>query len=128
MLAKLIEKEKAIELRKKGLSIIKIAQELNVSKSSISMWVRGLPQPEKFTKDYRASKKEERKNALIKIREKRDKENFPSDEKIEEHANSIKLGGAPGTEQKYKYGCRCNSCIFAHNEKMKLYRKKRDVA
>ncbi|MFA5150718.1 MAG: helix-turn-helix domain-containing protein [Candidatus Omnitrophota bacterium] len=40
---KTIEKEKAIQLRKElGLSINKIAKQLNVSKSSVSLWVRGI--------------------------------------------------------------------------------------
>lgn len=35
-------KEKAIEMRKQGISIIKIANALGVSKSSVSIWVRGI--------------------------------------------------------------------------------------
>ena len=37
---KLYEKNQSIELRRKGLSIKKIASRLNVSKSSVSLWVR----------------------------------------------------------------------------------------
>lgn len=40
---KLHKKQKAIELRKKGYSLNEIAGNLNVAKSSISLWVRGLP-------------------------------------------------------------------------------------
>ena len=40
-------KEKAIEMRKKGISIIKIGKELGVSKSSISSWTRGITLSEK---------------------------------------------------------------------------------
>ena len=89
------EYEQARELRQTGFAITEIARSLNVSKSSISSWVRDLPQPEKFTKEYRAFKKAKRKEGLFKLREERAKEKFPSDEKIEEHTNSIKLGGAP---------------------------------
>lgn len=39
---KSLEKQKAIELRKSGLSIRKIFKILSVSKSSVSFWVRGV--------------------------------------------------------------------------------------
>lgn len=35
-------KEKAIEMRKKGISIIKIGKELGVAKSTVSVWTRGV--------------------------------------------------------------------------------------
>lgn len=35
-------KEKAIEMRKQGISIIKIGKELGVAKSSVSVWTRGI--------------------------------------------------------------------------------------
>ena len=89
------EYEQARKLRQAGLAIPEIAKIINVSKGSVSLWVRDLPQPEKFTKKYKAFKKTERKESLLKLREERNKEKFPSDEKIEEHTNSIGLGGAP---------------------------------
>ena len=39
---KLAEREKARELRSQGMSLLEIAQQLNVSKSSVSLWVRDL--------------------------------------------------------------------------------------
>ena len=39
-MAKVVQKEKAITLRKKGKSLSEIAQELKVSKGSVSIWVR----------------------------------------------------------------------------------------
>lgn len=58
------EIEEAKALRLQGKSINVIAQELNVSKSSVSIWVRKIPQPEKFTKEYKSQKKKERQAAL----------------------------------------------------------------
>ena len=51
--AKILEKEMAVKLRKDGKSLIEIAKTLLVSKSSVSLWIRGIPQPEQFTKEYR---------------------------------------------------------------------------
>jgi hypothetical protein len=42
-------REKARELRTQGLSYNEIAAQLDVSKSSVSLWVRDLPCPERFT-------------------------------------------------------------------------------
>ena len=47
MKAKLDEKEKAIALRKRGWAVRKIANELNVSRGSVSLWVRDIPLTEK---------------------------------------------------------------------------------
>jgi hypothetical protein len=63
------EKNKARELRESGMAITKIAKELGVAKSSVSLWVRDIPQPEEFTKKYKAVKKRNRIR-----REKRSKE------------------------------------------------------
>jgi hypothetical protein len=41
-------REKARELRTQGLSYNEIAAQLNVSKGSVSLWVRDLPCPERF--------------------------------------------------------------------------------
>lgn len=43
MKSKVLEKEKATELRRKGLSYKDILNELNVSKSSLSLWLKALP-------------------------------------------------------------------------------------
>jgi len=53
-------KTKARDLREKGWSIPEIAFKLTVSKGSVSSWVRDIPQPEKFTREYKKEKKEER--------------------------------------------------------------------
>ncbi|HRF94928.1 MAG TPA: helix-turn-helix domain-containing protein, partial [Aggregatilineales bacterium] len=39
---KQIEREQARELRKQGISILEIAKQLNVSKGSVSAWVRDI--------------------------------------------------------------------------------------
>jgi transposase-like protein len=44
--AKDAERAKARELRTQGLGYNRIAAELGVSKSSVSLWVRDLPRPE----------------------------------------------------------------------------------
>ncbi len=41
-MAKGVQKSKAILLRKKGKSLSEIAQELGVSKGSVSIWVRDI--------------------------------------------------------------------------------------
>lgn len=48
-------KEKAIEMRKQGISIIKIGQELGVAKSSVSVWTRGitLTEEQRYALDHR---------------------------------------------------------------------------
>lgn len=43
---KLLEKEKAQGLRLNGLSLKQISQTLNVSKGSVSVWVRDIVVPE----------------------------------------------------------------------------------
>jgi len=58
-------KEEARQLRKAGLSLNEIAQKVKAAKSSVSLWVRDIPQPEKFTKEYVHEQK------LKRIREKR---------------------------------------------------------
>lgn len=63
------ERKKARQLRREGWAIQKISVELGVAKSSVSVWVRDIPQPEKFTKEYRAEQKRIREEALAKIRQ-----------------------------------------------------------
>jgi hypothetical protein len=62
---------KARELRREGWAIPKIAVELAVSKASVSLWVRDLPQPEKYSKEYRKGRKQERLAAVQRVREAR---------------------------------------------------------
>lgn len=57
-------------LRLEGCAITKIAEKLNVSKGSVSLWVSDLPQPEKFTKEYKARKKEERLKRIQELKPK----------------------------------------------------------
>jgi len=49
---------KARELRENGWTVTKIALELKVAKSSVSLWVRDISQPEHFTKEFLKRKKE----------------------------------------------------------------------
>lgn len=66
--AKKKEQQKSIQLRRSGKSINEIAKILDVSKGSVSIWVRHVPQPYKFTEEARRkirekklSEKEERR-------------------------------------------------------------------
>ncbi len=58
------KKKQAINLRKQGMSINKIANKLEVSKSSVSLWVRHIPQPIEFTFEEKHKKKIERFNKI----------------------------------------------------------------
>lgn len=96
MKAKTEEKEKAIEMRKEGgQSVNEIAQTLGVSKGSISLWLKGIPQPEKFTVEYRAQRKKERLDGIKKLSEFRKDKDHPSDEVIDLHLESVKKTGQP---------------------------------
>jgi len=64
MQPKIKEKLKSIDLRKNGWAITKIAKELGVAKSSVSLWVRDIPQPKEFNKEYKAEKKASRLKKL----------------------------------------------------------------
>jgi transposase-like protein len=74
MLAKDNEKSKARELRQDGVAVPEIARRLNVAKSSVSVWVRNIPVPEKFTKEYKSRKKQERLTALKEERDRRNEQ------------------------------------------------------
>jgi transposase-like protein len=69
MRAKTAEKKEARRLRRKGWSIPNIAQEIEVSKGSVSVWVRDIPVPFKLTPKYRHKKKERQQAKLKEIRE-----------------------------------------------------------
>jgi len=62
------KREEARKLRLAGKSVGDIAAQLLVSKGSVSLWVRDLPQPEQYTKEYRAGKKAERLARLAEAR------------------------------------------------------------
>ena len=62
------EKQESRKLRRQGKSIIEIAKMMDVSKSSVSVWVRDLPQPKKFTAEYKAEKKRKHLKKLAKLR------------------------------------------------------------
>jgi len=72
MKKKIIEKNKAINLRKQGFTINKIAKELNVSKSSVSLWLQKLPEHHKLKSDYLNKIKKSKIDRLRKIKEERD--------------------------------------------------------
>lgn len=65
MLKKTKEQKEARLLRISGCSVIDIARHLHVSKGSVSSWVRDIPQPIKFTLEFRRSVKKSR-DAFIK--------------------------------------------------------------
>jgi len=57
-MAKFVEKKEAIELRRKGISIKKIASKLGVSSSSISLWVRDIELTEEQYKTLKQNAKD----------------------------------------------------------------------
>lgn len=63
-MAKTIEKEDARKLRLEGKSINEIAKLLVVAKSSVSLWVRDLPQPEQFTPEVVGEEKREKRKRI----------------------------------------------------------------
>lgn len=69
MTPKTEQRDKARKLRQEGLSIGTIAAQLCVSKSSVCSWTKDIPQPEKFTKEYKADQKRKRLQALQEARE-----------------------------------------------------------
>jgi len=87
------KQQEARKLRVDGYSVKTIAKMLVVSKSSISLWVRDIPQPEKFTYEYRHSQKEIRLSRLKELREQRRSEKEISPEKLNNHLNSVKSSG-----------------------------------
>ena len=70
MKAKILLREKAIELRKEGLSVPNIAKELGISKSSAFTWTREAPIPKGLSREDRRQRKIDR---LKKLKEESDK-------------------------------------------------------
>ena len=59
--------KKSRQLRMQGFSLLEISKKVGASKGSVSVWVRDIPQPEKFTPEYR-QKEKEKKHLKIKAR------------------------------------------------------------
>lgn len=57
MWAKLEQRKSAIKMRQSGKSLRQISEELGVAKSSVSTWVRYVPQPSNLTNEFRRSQK-----------------------------------------------------------------------
>jgi hypothetical protein len=72
-------KEEARQLRRAGKSLNDIARSVGAAKSSISLWVRDIPQPEKYTTEYRHTRKLKR---LKKLKEEREKNKRVRKERI----------------------------------------------
>lgn len=89
------EKAKAIDLRKEGKSLKCIANLLNVSKSSVSLWVQDIPQPEHFTIEYKKKKKEERLLQISLQRGQKKKERSEVRNKIDAHLKKVQETGIP---------------------------------
>jgi len=70
MKRKELEQQRSIELRKEGKSLKEISEILEVSKGSVSVWVRDIGIPEAFTVEYRSRRRQERLQKLSLIREK----------------------------------------------------------
>jgi hypothetical protein len=73
-MARIKDKSKAIELRKKGMSYSQIKTELGISKSTLSGWLQGMPLSEKRIKvlrDFNPMRIERCRNTKMVKREKR---------------------------------------------------------
>lgn len=57
-MVKLNERLEARRLRESGQSLDSISKTLGVAKSSVSLWVRDLPQPVHLTKEFKSARKE----------------------------------------------------------------------
>ena len=98
------EREEARTLRVSGKSLREISEILYVSKGSVSIWVRDIKQPEIHTVEYKAKRKEERKEKLRLLREERKKDKFPSDGEITGHIKSINKGLGPTLKRRLLSG------------------------
>lgn len=76
MIKKIKEIKQAKKLRKQGLSLMDISLKLKVAKSSVSSWVKDIPQPEYLTKEYRHQKKQHN-DELLKLAKEERKRNRP---------------------------------------------------
>lgn len=63
---KIVEKQEARKLRRAGASLGEIATQLQVSKGSVSLWVRDLPQPKRLRPESRRKHRLERE-ALLRL-------------------------------------------------------------
>lgn len=70
MKAEIDKQKKARALRKLGKSIIWIAEELGVSKSSVYGWTKQMPVPARLTREYRARRKQKRLEKSKRVQEK----------------------------------------------------------
>ena len=92
---KLKEQKQALKLRLQGMSLLDISKILNVSKGSVSVWVRSIPIPEKFTNSYRASRKAKKEAKATKIQQKNiDRKKYIKDH-IYDHLEHVSRTGKP---------------------------------
>jgi hypothetical protein len=92
---KVLEQERAISLRLEGKSLLSISKELGVSKGSVSLWVRHLPTPEKFTKEYQSVLKIKRDQVISSIKQDRVNRKCYVKEHIYEHLEEVSKTGNP---------------------------------
>ena len=71
MLVKIREKERAIKLRKKGLSYSEILKDVKVSRSTLSLWLREVGLSSRQQQRLTAKKLESMKRGWISRRQKR---------------------------------------------------------
>jgi hypothetical protein len=92
---KVAEQQRAIELRKEGRSLKEISQILNVAKSSVSLWVRHIPQPEKFTREYVHAKRLERLSKIAEAKKYRKSVREEERKNVKNHIKSVSNQGIP---------------------------------
>lgn len=109
---KIIEKQKAIELRKEGKSITEISTLLNVSTSSAFLWCVDIPQPEKFSLEYRRQNKIKKLNEIKKlINEKQ----IEREKQINAHIDIVSQTGIPILKNRILFGIEKRWVIRAPN-------------
>jgi len=92
---KVLEQEQAISLRLEGKSLLSISKKLGVSKGSVSLWVRHIPIPEKFTKEYQSILKVKRDQVIASIKQDRVNRKVYVIEHIYKHLEEVSKTGNP---------------------------------
>lgn len=111
-MSKIIEKQKAIELRKKGFSYNEIRKKIPVSKSTLSLWLRSVGLAERHVRALTERQRESQQRAVQIWHEERLLRTFKIQEMAESEIGSlskrekwligIALYWAEGSKEKYK--------------------------
>ncbi|MBI5732236.1 MAG: hypothetical protein HY982_02655 [Candidatus Magasanikbacteria bacterium] len=108
LMSRIILREEAVALRKKGMSYSQIKSELKIPKSTLACWLQGMPLSEERINELRGRsvvRIEKFRNTMLKKREKRlmeiyklEKEKFPSLSKREQMIAGLALYWGEGSK------------------------------